>query len=118
MPGARVLRWDSDTTPTAGAHERLLEEFTSGGASVLIGTQMVAKGLDIPSVDLVGVVLADIGLHMPDFRAAERTFQLLTQVAGRAGTRQCAGTRGGADVPAGALRGAGRRRPELRAFLR
>ena len=85
MPGARVLRWDSDTTPTAGAHERLLEEFTSGGASVLIGTQMVAKGLDIPSVDLVGAVLADIGLHMPDFRAAERTFQLLTQVAGRAG---------------------------------
>ena len=85
VPDARVLRWDSDTTPTAGAHERLLEEFTSGGASVLIGTQMVAKGLDIPSVDLVGVVLADIGLHMPDFRAAERTFQLLTQVAGRAG---------------------------------
>ncbi len=84
-PEARVLRWDSDTAGSAGAHERLLKEFASGKANVLVGTQMVAKGLDVPTVDLVGVVLADVGLHMPDFRAAERTFQLLTQVAGRAG---------------------------------
>ncbi|MCY4581345.1 MAG: primosomal protein N' [Chloroflexi bacterium] len=84
-PGARVLRWDSDTASGRGAHERLLRTFADGRADVLVGTQMVAKGLDVPSVDLVGVVLADIGIHMPDFRAAERTFQLLTQVAGRAG---------------------------------
>ena len=84
-PGARVLRWDSDTASATGAHERLLRSFAGGEADVLVGTQMVAKGLDVPSVDLVGVVLADIGIHMPDFRAPERTFQLLTQVAGRAG---------------------------------
>lgn len=84
-PGARVMRWDSDTASGTGAHERLLRAFTDGDADVLVGTQMIAKGLDVPSVDLVGVVLADIGIHMPDFRAAERTFQLLTQVAGRAG---------------------------------
>ena len=84
-PGARVLRWDSDTASGSGAHERLLRAFADGMADVLVGTQMVAKGLDVPTVDLVGVVLADIGIHMPDFRAAERTFQLLTQVAGRAG---------------------------------
>ncbi len=84
-PDARVLRWDSDAAGSAGAHERLLETFASGEADVLVGTQMVAKGLDVPAVDLVGVVLADVGLHMPDYRAAERTFQLLTQVAGRAG---------------------------------
>ena len=90
-PAARVLRWDSDTTSATGAHERLLHSFTEGMADVLVGTQMVAKGLDVPSVDLVGVVLADIGLHMPDFRAPERTFQLLTQVAGRAGRGPRAG---------------------------
>ena len=85
VPDARVLRWDSDTASVGGAHERLLRSFAEREADVLVGTQMVAKGLDIPSVDLVGVVLADIGIHMPDFRAPERTFQLLTQVAGRAG---------------------------------
>ena len=84
-PHARVLRWDSDTASGTGAHERLLRAFADGKADVLVGTQMVAKGLDVPTVDLVGVVLADIGIHMPDFRAPERTFQLLTQVAGRAG---------------------------------
>ncbi len=84
-PEAHVLRWDSDAVTNAGAHARLLKAFANGDADVLVGTQMVAKGLDIPSVDLVGVVLADVGLHMPDFRAPERTFQLLTQVAGRAG---------------------------------
>ena len=90
-PGARVLRWDSDTASATGAHERLLHSFTEGEADVLVGTQMVAKGLDVPSVDLVGVVLADIGMHMPDFRAPERIFQLLTQVAGRAGRGPQAG---------------------------
>ena len=90
-PGARVLRWDSDTASSSGAHERMLRTFADGRADVLVGTQMVAKGLDVPSVDLVGVVLADIGVHMPDFRAAERTFQLLTQVAGRAGRGPDAG---------------------------
>ncbi len=84
-PEARVLRWDGDTAGSAGAHERLLRTFAAGKADVLVGTQMVAKGLDVPTVDLVGVVLADVGLHMPDFRAPERTFQLMTQVAGRAG---------------------------------
>ena len=85
VPDARVLRWDSDTASASGAHERLLRSFAEREADVLVGTQMVAKGLDIPSVNLVGVVLADMGIHMPDFRAPERTFQLLTQVAGRAG---------------------------------
>lgn len=85
LPSARILRWDSDSAKNIKAHERILQSFASHDADVLIGTQMVAKGLDIPSVDLVGVVLADIGLHLPDFRASERTFQTLTQVAGRAG---------------------------------
>ena len=91
VPGARVLRWDSDATASAGAHERLLKAFAGREADVLVGTQMVAKGLDVPSVDLVGVVLADVGLHLPDFRAPERIFQLLTQVAGRAGRGPAAG---------------------------
>lgn len=81
----QVLRMDADTTSQKGSHQRILDEFVHGEAQVLVGTQMIAKGLDIPQVTLVGVVSADITLHMPDFRAAERTFQLLTQVAGRAG---------------------------------
>jgi len=85
LPEANVLRWDRDAASTVAAHSRLLEELESGKADVLIGTQMIAKGLDIASVTLVGVVLADLGLHVPDFRAPERTFQLLMQVAGRAG---------------------------------
>lgn len=84
-PQARVLRWDLDTTRTKGAHERILHLFATRQADVLVGTQMVAKGLDLPWVTLVGVVAADTSLNLPDFRAAERTFQLLTQVAGRAG---------------------------------
>ena len=84
-PGVRTLRWDSDAVTDARAHERLLRAFAAQEADVLVGTQMIAKGLDVPTVDLVGVALADIGLHAPDFRAPERTFQLLTQVAGRAG---------------------------------
>ena len=82
---AGVLRWDRDVARTARAHSAILEEFLNGSARVLVGTQMVAKGLDIPSVTLVGVVSADTGLSIPDFRAGERAFQILTQVVGRAG---------------------------------
>jgi primosomal protein N' (replication factor Y) (superfamily II helicase) len=85
FPGARTLRWDAETTRKKGAHERILSQFTHHGADILIGTQMLAKGLDLPLVTLVGVVLAEVGLNLPDYRAAERTFQVLTQVAGRAG---------------------------------
>jgi primosomal protein N' (replication factor Y) len=85
FPEARTLRWDRDTAARRGAHELIMERFATGRADVMIGTQMVAKGLDLPLVTLVGVVSADTALNLPDFRAAERTFQLLTQVAGRAG---------------------------------
>ena len=85
LPGVRTLRWDFETTRQKGAHEIILEHFSSRRADILIGTQMVAKGLDLPFVTLVGAVLADVSLNLPDFRAAERAFQLLTQVAGRAG---------------------------------
>jgi primosomal protein N' (replication factor Y) len=85
FPGARTLRWDRDTAAKRGAHELIMERFVTGQADVLIGTQMIAKGLDLPLVTLVGVISADTALNLPDFRAAERTFQLLTQVAGRAG---------------------------------
>lgn len=85
LPEARILRLDRDTTTRKDSHRRILEAFAKGEANVLIGTQMVAKGLDLPRVSLVGVVAADVALNLPDFRAAERTFQLVTQVAGRAG---------------------------------
>jgi primosomal protein N' (replication factor Y) len=85
FPQASLLRWDAETTRTKGAHEIILSHFLNHRADILIGTQMLAKGLDIPLVTLVGVILADIGLNLPDFRAGERTFQLLTQVTGRAG---------------------------------
>jgi primosomal protein N' (replication factor Y) len=85
FPHARVLRMDLDTTGRKNAHQRILDAFGRGEADILIGTQMVAKGLDFARVTLVGVVDADTGLLLPDFRAAERTFQLLMQVAGRAG---------------------------------
>lgn len=85
FPGVRTLRWDYETTRKKGAHEIILGHFQAQRADVLIGTQMLAKGLDLPLVTLVGVVLADVGLNLPDFHAAERTFQVLTQVAGRAG---------------------------------
>lgn len=87
FPDARPLRWDRDVTKRRGDHDRLLAAFSSGAHDVLIGTQMVAKGHDLPRVSLVGVILADLSLTQPDFRASERTFQLLTQVAGRAGRR-------------------------------
>lgn len=83
--GARVARLDRDVARKKGALEETLAQFRSGALNVLVGTQMVAKGLDFPNVTLVGVIAADISLNIPDFRASERTFQLLTQVAGRAG---------------------------------
>ena len=85
LPGASVDRLDSDAARSAGAAEDAVARLASGETQVLVGTQMVAKGLDVPNVALVGVVLADIGLHIPDFRAGERAFSLLCQVAGRAG---------------------------------
>ena len=85
LPGVRIARFDRDTTRARGSHARTLDAFRKGSIRVLVGTQMIAKGHDFPAVTLVGVVAADGGLGAPDFRAAERTFQLLTQVAGRAG---------------------------------
>ncbi len=91
FPDARIARMDLDTTSTKWAHHRVLERMAQGKIDILLGTQMIAKGLDFPNVTVVGVVNADTGLHLPDFRAAERTFQLVAQVAGRAGR----GPRGG-----------------------
>jgi primosomal protein N' (replication factor Y) len=85
MPAARIERMDSDTSGRKGARGALVDALRRGEIDVLVGTQMVTKGFDLPGVTLVGVVLADLALNMPDFRSAERTFQLLTQVAGRAG---------------------------------
>ena len=85
LPKARVLRWDHDVTSKQKARGDIARSFAQHDADVLVGTQMIAKGLDFPLVTLVGVIVADVGLHLPDFRAAERTFQLTTQVAGRAG---------------------------------
>lgn len=85
FPQARTLRWDADTATTAEMHEYFLQRFIDRKADILIGTQMIAKGLDLPLVTLVGVVSADMALNLPDFRAGEHTFQTLTQVAGRAG---------------------------------
>jgi primosomal protein N' (replication factor Y) len=85
FPRARLLRWDRDATGGKGAHDIFLERFINHEADIMIGTQMVAKGLDLPLVTLVGVINADTALYLPDFRAGERTFQILTQVAGRAG---------------------------------
>jgi primosomal protein N' (replication factor Y) len=85
FPGARVLRMDVDTTRKKGAHFKILHSFKNREGDILVGTQMIAKGLDFPGVTLVGVVLADFTLNIPDFRSAEKTFQLLTQVSGRAG---------------------------------
>ncbi len=84
-PGARLMRWDRDTARTHAAHANILQRFVDGTADVLVGTQMIAKGLDLPLVTVVGVISADTALNLPDFRSGERTFQLLTQVAGRAG---------------------------------
>jgi len=85
FPAASIARMDLDTTSSKWAHHRILERMAQGKLDILLGTQMIAKGLDFPNVTVVGVVDADTGLHLPDFRAAERTFQLVAQVAGRAG---------------------------------
>ena len=85
FPNATVARMDSDTMRRPGSHERVLGQFRTGELQILLGTQMIAKGLDFPNVLLVGVINADSALHFPDFRASERTFQLVTQVAGRTG---------------------------------
>ena len=85
LPAARVLRMDVDTTRRKGMHEKILRQFGEHQADILLGTQMIAKGLDFPDVTLVGVLNADTGLELPDFRASEHTFDLLAQVSGRAG---------------------------------
>jgi primosomal protein N' (replication factor Y) len=85
FPNVTVARMDVDTTSGKEGHAKILDEFRSGRARILVGTQMIAKGLDFPKVTLVGVVAADMTLNLPDYRSRERTFQLLTQVAGRAG---------------------------------
>lgn len=91
LPEARVIRMDVDTTSKKGSHERLLQAFGEGKADILLGTQMIAKGLDFPNITLVGVLSADTMLHLPDFRSSEKTFQLLTQVSGRAGRHELEG---------------------------
>jgi primosomal protein N' (replication factor Y) (superfamily II helicase) len=91
LPEARVIRMDVDTTSRKGSHEKLLTDFGEGKADILLGTQMIAKGLDFPNITLVGVLTADTMLHLPDFRSSEKTFQLLTQVSGRAGRHELEG---------------------------
>ena len=88
FPGISILRMDMDTVQKRGAHEKILRKFHNAEADVLLGTQMIAKGLDFENVTLVGVINADSGLFFPDFRAGERIFQLIYQVSGRAGRRQ------------------------------
>lgn len=91
FPNAAILRMDMDSTSRKGTHHKILQQFGAGEADILLGTQMVAKGLDFPRVTLVGVISADTQMLLPDFRSSERTFQLLTQVAGRAGRSALAG---------------------------
>lgn len=91
LPEARVIRMDVDTTSKKGSHEKLLDAFQNGKADILLGTQMIAKGLDFPNITLVGVLSADTMLNLPDFRSSEKTFQLLTQVSGRAGRHELPG---------------------------
>jgi primosomal protein N' (replication factor Y) len=85
FPAARIARMDVDTTSGKWAHTEILDRVGSGDVDILLGTQMIAKGLDFPNVTLVGVIDADVGINLPDFRASERCYQLLSQVAGRAG---------------------------------
>ena len=106
FPAARIARMDLDTTSTKWSHHRILERVARGEVDVLLGTQMIAKGLDFPGVTVVGVVDADTGLHLPDFRAGERTFQLVAQVAGRAGRGPAGRPRGGPDAGPGSPRAA------------
>ena len=85
FPGVKAIRWDRDSASARGSHENIMQSFIRGDAQVMVGTQMIAKGLHLPNVTLVGVLCADIGLFLPDFRSGERVFQLLCQVAGRTG---------------------------------
>lgn len=91
FPGARIARMDSDTMTRRESYEEVLGKFQRGEIDILVGTQMIAKGLDFPRVTVVGVISADTSLHIPDFRASERTFQLVAQVAGRAGRSERGG---------------------------
>lgn len=91
IKGAKVIRMDVDTTSRKGSHERIINSFKNGDANILLGTQMIAKGLDFPNVTLVGVINADATLNVPDFRSSERTFQLLNQVSGRSGRAELKG---------------------------
>jgi primosomal protein N' (replication factor Y) len=91
FPDARVLRMDRDTVGHKDAYREILSEIRRGDADILVGTQMIAKGHDLPGVTLVGIIDADIGLHVPDFRSSERAYQLLTQAGGRAGRGEDAG---------------------------
>jgi len=91
FPGAQVERMDRDTTTRKNSHHHILKRFESGHIDILVGTQMIVKGHDFPKVTFVGVISADTSLHFPDFRSSERTFQLLTQVAGRAGRGESTG---------------------------
>jgi primosomal protein N' (replication factor Y) len=91
FPGARIARMDVDTTSGKWSHHEILGRFGRREVDILLGTQMIAKGLDFPGVTLVGVVNADVGIHLPDFRATERTFQLLSQVSGRTGRGELGG---------------------------
>lgn len=91
FPGIRMVRMDLDTTTNKGAHSRIIKDFVNEKYDLLLGTQMIAKGLDFPKVTLVGVINADMGLNIPDFRSSERTFQLLSQVAGRSGRKDVEG---------------------------
>src|SRR5690606_24320735 len=91
IPSAKVVRIDADTMQKKNLFREILSDFRKGKIDILVGTQMIAKGLDFPNVTLVGLISADLSMHIPDFRAAERTFQLLVQVAGRAGRGDTAG---------------------------
>ena len=118
FPDARIVRMDLDTTARRGAHDRILRQFGDRQADILLGTQMVAKGLDFPHVTLVGVISADTQMLLPDFRSSERTFQLLTQVAGRAGRSTSAGRGDRADIATGAPHARPSARSQLSCLLR
>ena len=113
FPGARIARLDRDTARTKRQYQETLGAFAGGALDILVGTQMLAKGHDFQRVTLVGVISADSSLSMPDFRAAERTFQLLTQVAGRAAARRAERPRADPNLLSGALRDSRRREAGL-----
>ena len=116
FPSASCLRMDTDTMRRPGSHAEALSRFRSGEVQILLGTQMIAKGLDFPNVTLVGVVNADVALHLPDFRAAERTFQLIAQVAGRTGRGEKGGGSVGANPQSRTPGRRGRRQPRFRSL--